>query len=190
MNELEKIQYARYFIEKLANGINPIDGQNIPKSDTLNNIRISRCLFYVSDLLRQIVDNGGIHPDRSLSENQKVPFSISAEQLLMFPYSDAPIPVSEISRRINTLIDTEKMRRMTNKDITNWLLTKKMIHEIKNEEGNLRKRPTEEGMELGISVVERQNEFRIYHFLAYDFNAQHFIIDNMDAILSLKYGTY
>ncbi len=34
MTELEKIAYAKSFIDKLANGINPLDDTPIPDDDT------------------------------------------------------------------------------------------------------------------------------------------------------------
>ena len=54
MTELEKIEYTKMFIDKLANGINPLDDTPIPENDIANNVRLSRCFFYVSDILRQI----------------------------------------------------------------------------------------------------------------------------------------
>ena len=39
MTELEKIAYAKSFIDKLANGINPLDGTPIPDDDVANNVR-------------------------------------------------------------------------------------------------------------------------------------------------------
>ncbi len=56
MTEIEKIEYAKSFIDKLANGINPIDDSQIKEDDMINNVRISRCLFFVSDVLRQVVE--------------------------------------------------------------------------------------------------------------------------------------
>ena len=61
MTELERIAYAKSFIDKLANGINPLEDTPIPEDDIVNNVRLSRCFFYVSDLLRQVYD------DRSVS---------------------------------------------------------------------------------------------------------------------------
>ena len=58
MTELEKIAYAKSFIDKLANGINPVDDTPIPEGDIANNVRLSRCFFYVSDILRQVIENG------------------------------------------------------------------------------------------------------------------------------------
>ena len=62
MTELEKIEYTKAFIDKLANGINPLDDTPIPEGDIANNVRLSRCFFYVSDILRQVIENGGVTP--------------------------------------------------------------------------------------------------------------------------------
>ena len=53
MTELEKIERAKLYMDKLANGINPIDDTMAPDEDIINNVRLSRCFFYVSDILRQ-----------------------------------------------------------------------------------------------------------------------------------------
>ena len=44
MTELEKIEYAKSFIDKLANGINPLDDSPIPDNDIANNVRLCRLL--------------------------------------------------------------------------------------------------------------------------------------------------
>lgn len=43
MTELEKMQRAKMYIDKLANGINPIDDAAAPENDVINNVRLSRC---------------------------------------------------------------------------------------------------------------------------------------------------
>ena len=50
----KKLTVAIDWISKLANGMNPIDGSSLPDSDIVNNVHISRCLFFVSDLLEEI----------------------------------------------------------------------------------------------------------------------------------------
>lgn len=62
MTELEKIERARMYMDKLANGIDPIDDSAIPDGDVIHNVRLSRCFFFVSDVLRQVIENGGIKP--------------------------------------------------------------------------------------------------------------------------------
>lgn len=47
-----KLKVAIDWINKLANGMNPLDGSTLSDSDIVNNIHISRCLFYVSTACR------------------------------------------------------------------------------------------------------------------------------------------
>lgn len=51
MTDLEKMQRAKMYIDKLANGIDPLTDSEITDDSVLNHVRISRCLFYVSDIL-------------------------------------------------------------------------------------------------------------------------------------------
>ena len=60
MVEKERILRAKMYVDKLANGINPLTDQPLPDEDPINNVKISRCFFYVSDLLRRLVENGGL----------------------------------------------------------------------------------------------------------------------------------
>ena len=59
MTEIEKIKYAKIFIDKLANGINPLDDSPVPENDIVNNVRLSRCFFYVSGSLSEVIEKGG-----------------------------------------------------------------------------------------------------------------------------------
>ena len=54
LNENEKLLKAKSYLDKLANGINPITNELASENDTINNIHISRCLFYV---LRNLIEN-------------------------------------------------------------------------------------------------------------------------------------
>ena len=60
MTELETMQHAKNYIDALANGIDPLTGEIIKDDSVINNVRISRWLFYVSDVLRQVLDNDGV----------------------------------------------------------------------------------------------------------------------------------
>ena len=59
MTELEIMQRAKMYMDKLAQGIDPISGQEIPNDSVLNNVRLVRCFFYVSRILDQVIANGG-----------------------------------------------------------------------------------------------------------------------------------
>jgi hypothetical protein len=91
MTELEKIAYAKSFIDKLANGVNPIDDTVIPDGDVVNNVRLSRCFFYVSDILRQVIANGGVAPAPQVKivekkiKNSHITFCLSRQSCLNIP---------------------------------------------------------------------------------------------------------
>ena len=113
MTELEKIEYAKSFIDKLANGINPIDGTQIPEGDIVNNVRLSRCFFYVSDILRQVIENGGVNAPQYVKRIKKLPFSLTEEQKTCLIASERSKSISEIADRLNELIDQEVMSKIS-----------------------------------------------------------------------------
>ena len=152
MTEIEIMQRAKMYIDKLANGIDPLTDQPVPEGDTINNVRISRCLFYVSDVLRQVIENGG-HVKRT-RKTDKIPFSVTREVLQDFQFSDKPISVSDITRRINALVDTETMAKMKYSAITGFLTNCGFLEQRDNEFGKKTRFPTNEGFALGILDIE------------------------------------
>ena len=48
MTEVEVQQRAKRYLDCLVQGINPLDGTVIPEGDTVRQVRIARCLQYVS----------------------------------------------------------------------------------------------------------------------------------------------
>jgi len=184
MTELEKIAYAKSFIDKLANGINPIDDQPVAEYDVVNNVRLTRCFFYVSDILRQVIENGGTTPPK---KKTKILFSITREQLAQYSFSEAPISISEIVKKINALIDTEQMKQLSYKQLTAWLISINALFEQPTLNGKTQKRPTENGRQLGISLDTRNGMNGEYQVVVYNKEAQAFILDNIDAIILFGY---
>lgn len=184
MTELEKITYAKTYIEKLANGINPLTDQPVPDSDSINNVRISRCLFYVSDLLRRVVENGGIVQPRATGG--KLPFQLNYEERKNFRYSETPISISELTKRINELIQPEEMKKLNYKFISDWLIQAGFLVVVQRDDGKTAKKPTEDGIRLGIETEQRQGSKGIYTVVIYNKAAQQFILDNLDAAIELS----
>ena len=182
MTELETIAHAKKYLDEMANGKNPLTGEAVSETDLINNVRISRCLFFVSDILRRILDQGGVTPPK---RGDKAPFYLTPEQLLGFAFSDQPIPVSEITRRINALIDDNTMKTLRYSSITEYLMNYGFLYEVTLPTGNTTKRPTDSGNEIGLSVEERTSTYGNYLVTLYNSEAQHFIIDNFSAILEI-----
>ena len=181
MTELEKMQRAKMYIDKMANGINPIDDAPAADSDMINNVRLSRCLFYVSDVLRQVIDNNGVI---GKVKSSKKAFFLSADSINNFSFSETPIPVSEITKRLNDLADLEVCHKLKHSAITNWLISIGALEIRELADGRNTKRPTEQGKELGISSEKRTSMNGEYVVVVYSRDAQQFILDNIEAIVA------
>ncbi len=184
MTELEKIERARMYMEKLANGINPLDDSIIPDGEAVNQVRLSRCFFYVADVLRQVIDNGGLTPPTREPRIKQVPFSLSHEKRLAFAPSQQPISVTELAKRISALSDVENMKNLTYKKIRDWLVEIGLLQEISETDGKTRIEPTAQGIELGVFQETRTGMYGNHTVTLYSAAAQQFVMDNLDAILA------
>lgn len=178
MTELEKMELARVYLNKLANGVDPITDLEMPADSTLNNVRLSRCFFYVSDVLRQVIENGGTN-----KKVKKTDFILTEKQLSEIPFSKLPVGVTNFVELINSLIDEHEMKKLTTVPITSWMVDKGYLFELTDEYGNKRKVPTEEGKYIGLTAETRQGTRGEYTMVLYNEDAQRFVIDHLDVIL-------
>lgn len=183
MTELEMINRAKTYIDKLANGVNPLTDEPVSENDIVNNVRISRCFFYISDLLRRFAEGG--FPEAA-KKGKKQPFIITEEQRKRFEFSETPISVSEIARRFNAAVNTEGAVQMRYSGITFWLIESGLLSVDRREDRREVKLPTAAGMELGISQEVRSGANGSYTVVVYNENAQRYIVDNIDAILEAE----
>lgn len=67
-DELTILKHAKTYIDKMADGINPLTNASVSKTDLINNDRISLCLQYVSGVLQQVINQGGIEAIKPMQE--------------------------------------------------------------------------------------------------------------------------
>lgn len=175
---LELLKHAKSYIEKMANGINPLTDESVPDSDIINNIRISRCLFYVNNILGEVISNGGITNNKP----KKTPFNISKDEINKYQYSDEDLSISKIVRKINGLVSNENMVKLKVTEVCNWLISIDLMMEG-TLYGKKVKRPTEKGKIIGMYVEHRIGTHGDYDIILYKKGAQKFIIDNIEKLL-------
>lgn len=185
MTELEKIEYTKGFVDKLAEGINPIDGTPIAEGDLLNNVRISRCMYYVSDILRRVIENGGLEGKKS-SKRGRALFALDSSARRELTPADEPLRISQVTSLINERVDPEKMKNLRSGVITRWLLGIGALEEVQLPSGKETKLPTPQGRGLGLITQEFRGENSVYSVVLYKPEAQQFIFDNLDAIEQLN----
>lgn len=174
---IEILKCAQKQIEKMAQGINPLSGEVIKSDDLLNNVRISRCLFYVNDILKQVIDNGGIKQNK----NKTISFSLTKDELNKYEFNEE-LPLSKIVKKINELKTNMDMKDLKLKDVYSWLICIWVL-EIVNINGRNYKRPTDVGKNMGISVRRIYNNYESYDLVIYDISMQKYIIDNFYSML-------
>ena len=182
MTEKEILQRAKMYMDKLARGVNPLDDTEIPEGEVVNNIRLSRCFLYVSDVLGSLIDG---KKGTGTKKTKKSAFTITREQVDGFKYSKMPLTVAEFAGRINSLINQNEMKKISRRKIFEWLISIRLIEEkIDLNTDRTVKAPTFLGMEIGISYEQKisQNGFS-YNIIVLTEKAQHFVIDNIDGLI-------
>ena len=183
MTELEKIEYAKSFMDKLANGINPLDDTPIPEGDIVNHVRLSRCFFYVSDILRQVVENGGVTPPVKPPKAARQAFALTEEVRANLQVSETPLTVSEIVSYLNDATDKETTKRLATTAITGWMVEQGFLEVVELPSGKKTKLPTPVGNEIGIFTEERTGMYGPYSVVMFSAAAQAFVYDHMEPIM-------
>ena len=182
MTELETMQRAKMYLDKLARGIAPITNREVPEDSALNNVRLSRCFSYVSDVLGQVIANGGTvgQPVRN------VDFSITPEQLARVQIMDYPVRITEVTDALCQAVGDPQMKKPNVKRFTDWLMENGFMTQVTGPDGKSHRVPTEQGLRMGMSTKLRQSKDGEYQAVYYDRNMQRFLLDNLGAILAGK----
>ncbi len=179
MTDKEVLERAKEYIVSLSNGVDPITRAQIPQNETVRNERISKCLKYVSKVLQQVIDNGGAVSRRVVG----TPFEITDEELKRYKFSDDPIGINEIAKRINALVSEAANGKLNYTAISRWLEAFEYL-EMTESNGARMRRPSLKGRAIGIIEEERSlADGRSYTAVLYSKKAQRFIIDNLQEMI-------
>ena len=181
--ELEIMIHAKSYLDKLANGINPLTDETLPETDIVNQVRISRCLFFVSDVLRQVIEKGGL---KKAPKPARIPFALTAEQAGKYQPFEEPIHLSAITNRINSLSENESMKKLSYRSIAAFLEIEGLLTTYSDAGDRNKRKPTDAGRALGISVEARTGFQGPYTVLLYNRNAQQYILDHLDRIAEIN----
>ena len=167
-----KLDTAIDMIKKLANGVNPINGSILPDSDIVNNVHVSRCLFFVADLLEDLDKKKSTPAKQYDLEFQLAPEL--AEKVNIAERTGIAMFVKEINKVI-----PENMKPLAAPKVTQWLVSAGYMEEVERSDGHKYKTPTELGASIGLSSAWREGTQGQYLAIFYDAQAQRFILDNL-----------
>lgn len=184
------LRRAQSYIEALSQGVDPLTGGRAG-GETLENPRLRRCLQYVAEVLDR---EAGAAERRTRREEEKRakalrtrPAAFTSQQLERFEFSAEPIPITEIVRRLNALIEDPAMKPLCYRDVSAFLVDAGALRIAPGDKGRDIRVPTDFGQSLGISRERRVNKQGVpYDGIYYDISAQRFILDNLNSITAMK----
>ena len=141
-------------------------------SDIVNNVHISRCLFYVAELIAEAGKRKA-----SPSKQYDVEFFLTPEDLSRI-YITEKSSISVFVKEINRVIP-DNMKPLSYTSVTNWLVKTGYLVEILKEDGHKTKTPTEQGRSIGIYSEQRVGSNGEYTVVLYNSIAQRYILDNL-----------
>jgi hypothetical protein len=192
--EIKIIERAEMYLRKLSCGVNPLTEETLSESDVCKQERISKCLAYVADYLKQKVMPVMERQERPVAPKpQKVlkprltrelaskELVLTPEMLSKFEVSAEPVSVSGIVRRLNFLIPSESgMIPLVYADVAEVLSREGVLLKEEGDKGKELNLPTPRGEELGFARVEA--DIRGHHsvYTKCNVDAQKFILNNID----------
>ena len=176
MEEKDKILLAQNWMRQLANGVNPLNGSALKDDDVVNNVHISRCLFYVAELLGQVAELKA-----KANSARNIPFNLSSMQVEKYIYTDH-ITISAFARELEKLIP-ENMKSVSYKSMVAWLIQQGLLVESEPDaDGRTYKIATEKGSSIGIYTEERERSTGHFLVTMYNRDAQKYLLDHITEI--------
>ena len=169
-----KLRVAIEWIGKLTDGVNPIDDSVLPDSDIVNNIQVSRCLFYVYNLLEDVAHR---RMRRQSSKKQELEFHLTPEMASNVQIAEKT-GIAMFVKEINRVIP-ENMKPLSAPKVTQWLMSVGYLEERERDNGHKYRAPTELGNSIGITSSWVYAPHGTYLAVSYDPNAQRFLLDNL-----------
>lgn len=180
MTELETLRRAKMYMEKLADGIDPITDLPAPEGDIINNARLSRCFLYVCGVLERAEEQ-----ERKKANKNLPPFRADINELSKIHPLNFHARISQLVGHINDKIADGRMKKLSSTTVTSWLAELGFLESLNGTRG---KRPTQRGRALGISTQQQPGLKGDYTAVIYSPAAQQFILDNLPAALEFAAG--
>ena len=179
--DLGKLEKALIYVNRIADGKNPVN--NMPADDdaVLNDPNVIRCMFFVKEALTAIKNNGGV-VGRPVKIKKK---DFPLETLSEFHFEEKKT-ITKFVEQLNDKIYQDEYEKLSYKTITDWLKKNDYLQEVDDEKlGKKVTLTTEKGRSVEITHALQTNlNGSSYYRVEYDKTAQEFIVGKLPAILS------
>ena len=180
--DLTKLEVAMKYVERMAEGKNPVKNVTVEDDSVLNNPNVIRCMYFIKDVLNAVRDNEGMIGERK-SKPSKTPFPY--ECLSDFQYVD-DVSIAHFMNQLKGLARDPNVRGIGTKPVTDWLKANGYLMEILDRyTGKMRPVVTDAGREFGLYMEDRISmNGNVYQIIMYSQKAQEYIATNLEKIVN------
>lgn len=127
--DMEKLEKAIIYVDRIADGKNPVTNVLAEDDLVMNDPNIIRCMFFIKEALKAIKDNGGFVG--RVPEIKKKDFPV--EKLASFKFEENKT-ITKFVDQMNEGVNGKEYYKITFKVITNWLKKNGYLEEVEDEE--------------------------------------------------------
>ena len=178
INEREKVIKAKEVLLKIANGTNPVDGTPINEESFLNDPRIIRCFFYISEVLNRVIAG---------QTNQNLPkpteFHITKEEKGLVKFPENKIGANQFAKCINNVIDLNKSKKLSGVELNKQLKKMGVLSENIDEQGKVRTIINNKSVDYGFESEKRNYNGNEYEMVVINDIGKAYILENLEDIM-------
>lgn len=180
--DMQKLEVAMKYIERIADGRNPVNNKPAEEDSALNNPNVIRCMYFVKEVLAAVKENDGIIGGR-VSKQPKSSFPF--ECLSGFKYED-DTSIAHFMNRLKGLASNPNVRGIGTKPVTDWLKRQGYLVDVQDKyTGKHYSEVTELGKDFGLYMQERTSTYgQSYRIVMYSQKAQEFIAMHLEQIVN------
>lgn len=181
MEDLVKLEKAREILLKIANGIDPVTGVHIDEDSFLNDPRIIRCFYFVSEILENVAK--GVY---SANREKLTEFVITPEQKQMVKLPEHKIGVNEFTKCVNSCLDPNKSKRLTGVELNKKLKALGILSEEKLESGKTRTTVNENSADFGFEAERKNYNGNEYEMVVINDKGKQYLLENIESIMATQ----
>ena len=177
------LKKSKDYIDKLVEGINPVNGKPISTREVIYDYKVSRQLEFLSEYVKNEIKRleNNEKAKKEDEDDELMEFELTDTELKKIELSEKPISLADICNMLNHLRPSSKMRKLKSISAIEVLNAFGMIDRVRRKII-----PTEQGTALGIQFKEFQSNGATLTKVLYSKEAQQFVIDHLKEITEIN----
>ena len=177
------LKKSKDYLDKLVEGINPVNGKPISTREVIYDYKVSRQLEFLSEYIKNEIKRleNNEKAKKEDEDDELMEFELTDKELKKIELSEKPISLADICNMLNHLRPSSKMRKLKSISAIEVLNAFGMIDRVRRKII-----PTEQGTALGIQFKEFQSNGATLTKVLYSKEAQQFVIDHLKEITEIN----